>query len=686
MSHDDAEPPAAPPTTGQLINFPTGNGVLDRPPELPDPSRLFPAPQRADIPAESPEETTMELPAVPQSPDPVAALRSEGIDPPDSEESDIEEYGEEYGEEYEQRRSLADRLGDWLEFRLERARARHESEGPFREAEIARKVALLGARSAQDSALIEQNGKLRQAMLKAQADKAGARGKADAAGMKSGGGGSPGDKGRKQQGPAPRTPPNRTNPQQPKPKPQAPSPKPQQPKPPTPNKQQPQQPQQPQRPKQPAPQQPKPAPKPLAPKQPKQKTPDKPPPRKPDKQQDRGKSPGPGPKGPGPKGPGPAPKNGPDSKNGPGPKKGPGPKGDQGGKEKPGSKGGLGAGDKKGWGSWKKRPKDVPTNGPAKDTTGKDHPGKGGAGKHQGSPKKGPGGGPGSPGSTGSPKGRDGSEKGRRKSSKGSSGSWWKPGAQQENPRDDTSTGPGSGARPGSGRDPFGEHDPEYTAEWPGHSPADQPQGRENSQHQSAGGDGPVVDAVIVDDPSDPFGADRIRQPGLTTGTPGLPPAPERHAQRPDTSRPTAQEDPVASEVNKPASGQARMAAKHRTDITFGDYLMEIVNIAIAAGLDKDRAQELAVALGKVADALRDMASDLVGDHNIATEVVDQITDLADAASRMKALAERCAAECEIASEAARLAAMSVGRVYGQDMQAMDEAGLANASSAAHHD
>lgn len=80
------------------------------------------------------------------------------------------------------------------------------------------------------------------------------------------------------------------------------------------------------------------------------------------------------------------------------------------------------------------------------------------------------------------------------------------------------------------------------------------------------------------------------------------------------------------------------------------------------------------------------MASDLVGDHNIATEVVDQITDLADAASRMKALAERCAAECEIASEAARLAAMSVGRVYGQDMQAMDEAGLANASSAAHHD
>ncbi|MCX4784271.1 ATP/GTP-binding protein [Streptomyces sp. NBC_01264] len=188
-----------------------------------------------------------------------------------------------------------------------------------------------------------------------------------------------------------------------------------------------------------------------------------------------------------------------------------------------------------------------------------------------------------------------------------------------------------------------------------------------------------IEDAVIVDDPSDPFGA-HVSSPA------SLPRAPEPHTQRPGTSRPTAQEDPVASEVNKPASGQTGMAAQHRTDITFGEYLMEIVNIAIAAALDKDRAQDLAVALGKVADALRDMAADLVGDHNIATEVVNQITDLADAADRMKQLAERCATECEIASEAARIAAMSVGRVYGQDIDAMDDAGLATASAAAHHD
>ncbi|MGP3637140.1 ATP/GTP-binding protein [Streptomyces sp. 24-1644] len=188
-----------------------------------------------------------------------------------------------------------------------------------------------------------------------------------------------------------------------------------------------------------------------------------------------------------------------------------------------------------------------------------------------------------------------------------------------------------------------------------------------------------IEDAVIVDDPSDPFAA--------TVSSPApLPRAPEPHSERPGTTRPTAQEDPMASEVSKPASGQARMAAKHRTDITFGEYLTEIVNIAIAAGLDQDRAQELALALGKVADALRDMAADLGGDHNIATEVVEQVTDLADAASRMKAMAERCATECEIASEAARLAATAVGRTYSEDIRAMDEAGLTQASAAAHHD
>ena len=217
---------------------------------------------------------------------------------------------------------------------------------------------------------------------------------------------------------------------------------------------------------------------------------------------------------------------------------------------------------------------------------------------------------------------------------------------------------------------PFGEEDTVPTVEWPGHDT--------RPPKRAAKGEDDIVDAdIVLDEPA-----------AVTTGVKGLPPAPEPHTQRPGTTRPapTEQEDFVASQVSKTASGQTGLAAQHRTDITFGEYLMEIVNIAIAAGLDQERAQDLAVSLGKTAHCLRDMAADLVGDHNIATEVVGQITDLADAATRMKQLAERCAAECETASEAARLAAMEVGRVYGQDIQAMDEAGLVHASSAAHHD
>jgi hypothetical protein len=137
------------------------------------------------------------------------------------------------------------------------------------------------------------------------------------------------------------------------------------------------------------------------------------------------------------------------------------------------------------------------------------------------------------------------------------------------------------------------------------------------------------------------------------------------------------------TEVTTPSPG---LAARHRTNITFDEYLVEVANIAVAAGVDKDQAESLAEALGKVADALRDMAADLVGDHNIDTRVTTLISDLADASTRMKLQAERCAVECGLANEAATLAGISVARVYGEDMKAMADAGLTVASAAAHHD
>ncbi|MFE2194798.1 hypothetical protein ACFXAQ_28785 [Streptomyces olivaceus] len=162
---------------GTLVHGPwSGESTYTLPP-VPDFIDTIPPPE--DIPAappETPEETTMELPAIPAAPDPSAALRSDGITAPESSEEEIED--EEWG--YEQPRSLADRLGDWLEFRLEKARAAHESEAPFREAEIARKAALLKGRTAQEVAMMEQNGKLHAAAMKAKGNKAAARGRADA--------------------------------------------------------------------------------------------------------------------------------------------------------------------------------------------------------------------------------------------------------------------------------------------------------------------------------------------------------------------------------------------------------------------------------------------------------------------------------------------------------------------------
>lgn len=216
---------------------------------------------------------------------------------------------------------------------------------------------------------------------------------------------------------------------------------------------------------------------------------------------------------------------------------------------------------------------------------------------------------------------------------------------------------------------PFGEEDFTPTVEWPDH-PA-----------RPAGGDAAVeddiVDADIVTDPP----------AAVTTGVRGLPPAPEKHTARPGTTRPTSTEgSSVSSAQVKRTSGQGGLAAKHQTDITFDEYLMQMARIAVQAASDQERAEVLRRALGKVADALREMSTDLVGDHNISTQVTELIAFLADHTARMKQQADRCAQECENANEAAKAAASQVARVYGEDMDAKEEAGLRYTSAATHHD
>jgi hypothetical protein len=699
---------------GTLVQGPWSGESSYAPPPIPDFIDTIPRPE--DIPAappESPEETTMELPRVPAAPDPATALRSEGIAPPE-----IEEEEEGYEEsEYDQSRSLADRLGDWLEFRLERARSLHESEGPFREAEIARKTALLEARTAQETALMEQNGKFHAAVMKARSDRAAARGKADADRMRSPSSGLGADKGRSKAaaGGGSGAGPSRTNSGGPGGRSGSgtagggPS--------------------------------------------------------------NRGGAKGPE-RGPGSRNTGTGP-NG-SSRGGKGPQETAGGLGRGGGS-------GPGGGAREQWArgrqeraglrqagrqerrntghaasvadrtqdrdqarahrqaAWedrraKKAERDAARRakrdgapgrttfgqavaaeaqrrfdkrraaatadkdaGPGKD--GKADPYKVDLTKSKDRGKatdptaaKGTKDAPGGASSTGkdTPTSEtpgtakkaadgpsDGAKKRRSRRRRTASGGRAKPRGRARR------TGRTRGSRRERGRpwtNPFEQADDLPTVEWPDR-PAPTPPPR------NAGDD--IIDAVIVDDGWG-FGRRPASSPSaVTAGAPGLPPAPERHTARPGTSRPprprTEGSSVSSSQVAKP-SGQGPLASQHRTDITFDDYLMVMANIAIQAASDQEKAEALAEALDKVADALRDMAADLIGDHNITTAVTDLIADLADSAARMKTQAERCGTECGLALEAAKLAAAMVARIYGQDMAAKEDAGLRYASAAAHHD
>ncbi|MET8787989.1 ATP/GTP-binding protein [Streptomyces sp. NPDC004589] len=701
--------------SGTLVRGPWGGDSSYVPPPIPDYADTIPPPE--DIPAappESPEETTLQLPVIPAAPDPATALRSDGIPAP--EVGDVDSENEDG--EYSQRRSLADRLGDWLEYRIEMARARHESEAPFREAEIARKAALLEGRTAQDVALMEANGKLHQAMMKAKGDKAAARGKADTDRVKSSGSGLGADKGRSKMGSGggtsrggggsggargnsgpgsnrPGSARGGSNSGGPGGRPGAGS-----------------------------------AGKGSA------KGPDRSPdgrtvaprrertsgglktPQTGSGGSGRGGSGGPGktldPHKPGSRpwrgrtgtskpsagvGPWkdklenkPAPKSSstagkPDPKNTPGAKAGSW-RTNQSGR---GLAGAVIDPHKPGERPWKTRPKTGKINGAAtspkvggpapgagpkpggkaKDAPGKVDLSKGATGKAKSAPKNA------SDGAAGGRRDAPASDESGKASGVGGGpysgfGAGWSKGSRFRSRR---AGRPGHGGR--SANSPFGPEDSTPTVEWPDHP----------TRPPRPGGGDDYPDAVIVDDDHPRSGRWSMSSPPpATAGAKSLPAAPEPHTQRPGTTRPPSKENQVSNTEVTTASGQGGLAAQHRTDITFDEYLMEIANIAVTAGLDKDRAEELAMALAKVADALRDMAADLVGDHNVSTAVTDLISDLADSASRMKQQAQRCAADCDIAYEAAKLAGGLVAKVYGEDMNAVTDAGLKYASSANHHD
>ncbi|MGW6358513.1 hypothetical protein ACWFR5_25890 [Streptomyces sp. NPDC055092] len=257
------------------------------------------------------------------------------------------------------------------------------------------------------------------------------------------------------------------------------------------------------------------------------------------------------------------------------------------------------------------------------------------------------------------------------------------------------------GSRPGSTRHTFYKRSRDWFSDYRRRRDQERAAARERAERERAQADAPVpADSVGITiereappprptaepDTSTPQRRRPMGRPvPLPRGAQGQPPA-APHIPRPGTTRPVSKESSVAdTQVARPRSGQGGLAAKHQTDITFGEYLMEMASIAVQAAMDGERSEALAQGLNKVAETLLEIADDLSDDHNVGPEVTSLISGLADQAGDMKQVAQRFASECADAAEAAKLAGSQVAKVYGEDLAAVEDGGLKHASAAAHH-
>jgi len=128
------------------------------------------------------------------------------------------------------------------------------------------------------------------------------------------------------------------------------------------------------------------------------------------------------------------------------------------------------------------------------------------------------------------------------------------------------------------------------------------------------------------------------------------------------------------------------LAARHATEITFDEYLERLGRIAVAAGEDADALHATARVLGGIVTGLGQLAEALAADDALDARIVARITALAESAEAMRVVGARAGGEFDVAAQGAADTAAHVVRVYGADMQATRDQGLAHASAASHHD
>ncbi|MFE0457772.1 hypothetical protein ACFW1A_00745 [Kitasatospora sp. NPDC058965] len=130
---------------------------------------------------------------------------------------------------------------------------------------------------------------------------------------------------------------------------------------------------------------------------------------------------------------------------------------------------------------------------------------------------------------------------------------------------------------------------------------------------------------------------------------------------------------------------QRGIAREHRTNITFDEFLTAMANIAVNSAEDARMVKDAVEHLIKLAAELRVMSADLGGSHNIDRKVTNLLADLADYAAVTAQQSKVLAQASERAANVAMNTALSVAAVYSEDLEAMDEGGVEEASAAVHH-
>ncbi|MGW4694733.1 hypothetical protein ACWEO1_20405 [Kitasatospora cineracea] len=187
--------------------------------------------------------------------------------------------------------------------------------------------------------------------------------------------------------------------------------------------------------------------------------------------------------------------------------------------------------------------------------------------------------------------------------------------------------------------------------------------------------DDDILDAEIVVD----------EQPGERTAASG--PAPEAHFRRPDLLWPEEVPMPTGPPPARPWSSaeSRRLASRHETKVTFSEFLITMANIKVNSARDAQNIENAVANLAVWAERWKRMCAELGGTHNLERKVVRLLDALAAMSESTAAHAGRLYKAVDTAAQKAAETAQGVAQIYQEDLEAMREGGLEEASAAVHH-